>query len=496
MPALSDTTLVHHRDETLTPPVQVPSTDSQTHGREVAARELRHNFCGQLKAARELRGISLHEIAERTKIGEGLLADLERGNLSRWPRGIYRRSFFREYSGLVGLPGESTVSEFVRLFPEDLEDATSEALLPGPLRLTFARSISGAPVPGPLRLTMARSFWRRLSPMHAVAAGIDLVMVLLGATVVAQLANVNFWIALGVMAVAYHTVGTSIRGCSLGTMWLRTRKRRQRSKAPWALVLLLAAAGPAAAQAAAQEQGTFKPEVGQAGKDVVWVPTPEAMVERMLDLAKVTPQDFVIDLGSGDGRNVIGAAKRGANARGVEYNPNMVELSKRLAKEAGVSGKAEFVQGDMFEADISKANVMALFLLPSNLLRLRDKLFDLRPGSRIVANTFSIQDWTADETVTLENCEQWCTAMLYIVPAKIGGTWKVGSDVLEIKQEFQMLSGTLTSGGQSTPVTGSLRGNDLTLKAGTRQITARVDGNRIDGTSTDGSAKANWRATR
>ncbi len=414
--------------------------------REAAALELRKDFCAQLKAARERRGISLHTISERTKVSEGLFAELERGKLARWPTGLlYRRSFVREYAALIGLPVESTVSEFSRLFPEELEDATSEVL-----------------VPGPLRLTMARSFWCRLSPMHAVAAGIDLVMVLLGATIVAQLANVNFWVALGVIAVAYHTVGTSIRGCSLGTMWLRTCQRRQRSKAPWALVLLLAAAVPAAAQ----EQGTFKPEVGQAGKDVVWVPTPEAMVERMLDLAKVTPQDFVIDLGSGDGRNVIGAAKRGASARGVEYNPNMVELSKRLAKEAGVSGKAEFVQGDMFEADISKANVMALFLLPSNLLRLREKLFDLRPGSRIVANTFSIQDWTADETVTLENCEQWCTAMLYIVPAKIGGTWKIGSDVLELKQEYQMLSGTLTSGGQPTPVTGSLRGTDLTLEGG------------------------------
>ena len=208
------------------------------------------------------------------------------------------------------------------------------------------------------------------------------------------------------------------------------------------------------------------PRSDKPGKDVVWVPSPPVTVERMLDLAKVTPQDFVIDLGSGDGRNVIGAAKRGANALGVEYNPDMVELSKRLAKEAGVPEKAQFVQGDMFVADISKANVMALFLLPSNLLRLRDKFLDLRPGSRIVSNTFSIQDWTADETVTVESCEQWCTVMLYIVPAKVDGKWRVGSDVLELKQEFQMVSGTLTSGGQSTPVTGSLRGEDLTLKPG------------------------------
>jgi hypothetical protein len=139
---------------------------------------------------------------------------------------------------------------------------------------------------------------------------------------------------------------------------------------------------------------------------------------------------------------------------------------------------------------------MALFLLPSNLLRLREKFLDLRPGSRIVSNTFSIQDWTADETVTVDNCEQWCTVMLYIVPAKVGGTWRVGSDVLELKQEFQMLSGTLTSGGQATPVSGSLKGADLSLKVGTRTITGRVEGSQINGTLTDGATKSAWRATR
>src|SRR4029453_15901222 len=143
-------------------------------------------------------------------------------------------------------------------------------------------------------------------------------------------------------------------------------------------------------------------------------------------------------------------------------------------------------------ADISKANVMALFLLPSNLLRLREKFLELRPGSRIVSNTFSIQDWTADETVTVDNCEQWCTVMLYIVPAKIEGTWKVGSDVLEINQQFQMISGTFTSGGQSVPISGSLRGSELTLKAGNREITGRVQGNQIEGTLMDGNSKSSW----
>ena len=474
MAALSETALVHHHDETLTSAARALSTDTQQAEREAAAYELRLAFCAQLKGARERRGISLHTIAESTKVSVSLFADLERGDLSRWPTGLYRRAFFREYSAFVGLPGESMVSEFVRLFPEDLEQVTSA------LR-----------VPGPLRLTLARPFWRHLSPMHAVAAGIDILAVLFGAIAIAELTRVNMWTSLGVMAVTYHTIGTALRGCSLGTWWLRMRKRRLRAKAPWAVLLALAIAAPAHAQ-----QSTFKPEVGQAGKDVVWVPTPEVMVERMLDLAKVTPSDYVIDLGSGDGRNVIGAAKRGANALGVEYNPDMVALSKRLATEAGVANKAQFVQGDMFLADISKANVMALFLLPSNLLRLRDKFLELRAGSRIVSNTFSIQDWQADETVTIDQCEQWCTAMLYIVPAKIGGTWKIGNDTLELKQEFQMLSGTWTSGGQATEVSGSLKGNDLSLKAGTKTISGRVEGNTINGSQTDGSAKSSWRATR
>lgn len=474
MASVSETALAHHHDD---PPVESPIvlTIAQDKEPEAAAIQLRHSFCTQLKAARERRGISLQFIADATKISESLFVDLERCDVGRWPTGIYRRAFFREYAGLIGVPVESTVSEFVRLFPEELEQPTSEAL-----------------VPGPLRLTLARPFWRHVSPLHVLAAGLDLALIMLTSVGVMRVTQVNFWIVATFVTLMYHIAGTVLRGCSLGTWMIRTRKRHLSSKAPWVVLLLLTLAAPASAQ-----QSTFKPEVGQAGKDVVWVPTPAVMVERMLDLAKVTPRDYVIDLGSGDGRNVIAAAKRGANALGVEFNPDMVTLSKRLANDAGVNGKAEFVQGDMFLADISKADVMALFLLPSNLLRLRDKFYQLRPGSRIVSNTFSIQDWEADETVTIDDCEQWCTALLYIVPAKIGGTWRVGSDVLELKQEFQMLSGTLTSGGQSTPVFGFLKGTDLTLKAGTRAISAKVDGtNRIEGTLTDGATKANFRATR
>ena len=147
---------------------------------------------------------------------------------------------------------------------------------------------------------------------------------------------------------------------------------------------------------------TFEPSVGQAGKDVVWVPTSPALVEKMLDLAKITPNDLVMDLGSGDGRNIIAAAKRGARAIGVEYNPDMVELSRRLAKEAGVADKATFIQGDMYEADISKANVLALFLLPSNLNKLQEKFLALEPGSRIVNNTFFVEGWEPDVQETID----------------------------------------------------------------------------------------------
>jgi SAM-dependent methyltransferase len=184
-------------------------------------------------------------------------------------------------------------------------------------------------------------------------------------------------------------------------------------------LLLICVIGGLLATASASAQQTYVPEVGQEGKDVVWVPTSPELVEKMLDLAKVTPADYVIDLGSGDGRNVIAAARRGARALGVEFNPDMVALAQRLAAEAGVSDKATFVQGDMYEADISDATVLALFLLPKNLEQLRPKMLAMKPGSRIVLNTFAIPDWKPDVTETITgNCSSWCTALLYHVPAK------------------------------------------------------------------------------
>lgn len=261
-------------------------------------------------------------------------------------------------------------------------------------------------------------------------------------------------------------------------------------------VLLLLAALMAAVAVAAQDK-PFEPQVGQPGKDVVWVPTPPEMVEKMLDIAAVTPQDFVVDLGSGDGRNVIAAAKRGADALGVEYNPDMVALSKRNATNAGVADRAKFEQGDMYQADFSKASVLALFLLPSNLLQLRSKFLDLRPGSRIVSNTFFIEEWPPDQTVTLDDCASWCTAILYIVPAKVAGIWKLPQGELTLRQSYQMLSGALSSRGQKMDVTGKLRGEQVTFTAGAQEFTGTVRGNTMEGTvAAKGGAATSWSATR
>jgi SAM-dependent methyltransferase len=253
----------------------------------------------------------------------------------------------------------------------------------------------------------------------------------------------------------------------------------------WAFVVIAGLLLPAAASA--QRPEPFTPEVGQAGKDVVWVPTPDPLVEKMLDLAKVGRDDFVIDLGSGDGRNVIGAAKRGARALGVEYNPDMVELSRRKAAEAGVAGRARFERGDMFQADISRATVMALFLLPSNLLQLRPKFLALAPGSRVVSNTFLIADWPPDASVSIdEACEMWCEAHLWIVPAQVGGRWRLRDGELALTQTFQKLTGTLTTRGTAAPVTGTLRGADIELSNGSASWQGRVRNGALELRGSDG----------
>jgi SAM-dependent methyltransferase len=233
----------------------------------------------------------------------------------------------------------------------------------------------------------------------------------------------------------------------------------------------------------------FEPTVGQAGKDVVWVPTPEALVKTMLDMAKVTPKDVVMDLGSGDGRTVIEASRRGATAIGVEYNPDMVDLAKRNAAAAGVK-TATIIQGDLFEADLSKADVITMFLLPTINLKLRPSILELRPGTHIVSNTFNMDDWQPDESKTLENCTSWCTALLWIVPAKVDGAWQLGGNTLTLDQEFQRFTGSLGSNPVSE---GRLNGAEISFTANGQRYTGRVSGNTMSGNIAGGGT---WKATK
>jgi hypothetical protein len=262
------------------------------------------------------------------------------------------------------------------------------------------------------------------------------------------------------------------------------------------LVLLLSLTF-AAARSFAQAQSSkdeYQPQVGQDGKDVIWVPTSQALVDKMLDMAKVTPQDYVMDLGSGDGRTVITAAKRGARALGIEYNPDMVELSKRNAAKAGVSDKASFIKADLFETDFSQAQVITMFLLPDINLKLRPKILDMKPGTRIVSNSFTMGDWTADESATIkEGCASYCTAHLWIVPAKVEGTWKLPQGELVLKQSYQMISGSIRSGGTTTPISDAkLNGEQIDFNAGGAKYSGVVKGNRMEGES----SKGKWSAVR
>ena len=241
------------------------------------------------------------------------------------------------------------------------------------------------------------------------------------------------------------------------------------------------------------QETEFVPRSGQEGKDVVWVPTPQELVDTMLGMAKVTPADYLIDLGSGDGRTVITAAKRGATALGIEYNPNMVELARHSATENGVSAKAKFEQADIFEYDFSKATVITLFLLPDLNLRLRPIILDMKPGTRIVSNTFTMNDWEPDQTTELSEELYWSTALLWIVPAKVDGTWKFNDGQIKITQKFQYITGTIIMDNKVLELSGKLDGNNISFKAGATEYIGKINGNTMSGARIGGGA---WSATR
>lgn len=250
--------------------------------------------------------------------------------------------------------------------------------------------------------------------------------------------------------------------------------------------------------ALAQPATDYAPKVGQEGKDVVWVPTPQTLVDRMLDMAKATPQDYVIDLGSGDGRTVITAAKRGIKAHGIEYNPDMVQLAKANAEKEGVADKVTFVKADIFDSDFSQATVLTLFLLTDLNIRLRPTILKMKPGTRVVSNTFMMGDWEPDDKVEAPpGCSSFCKASLWIVPAQVEGTWQMGQSELVLEQKYQAISGRLKTGNVIAPVAnGKMIGDRIAFSAGGTQYTGTVAGNAIDGTSKADRGEAKWQAAR
>ena len=241
----------------------------------------------------------------------------------------------------------------------------------------------------------------------------------------------------------------------------------------------------------------YEPSVGQQGKDVIWVPTPDVLIEAMLDAAKLTQEDYLIDLGSGDGRIVIAAARRGARALGIEYNPEMVKLSRRNAEKEFVADRASFVEGDIFESDFSQASVITMYLLPNLNLKLRPTLLDLKPGTRIVSHAFTMAEWEADETIHKEGR----TAYLWIVPAKIDGVWewREGSELVTLRlvQNFQKIEGDLTIKGNTYPILNpTLEGDQIKFDWGKQSYSGQVRFDGIQGKVQSINREIVWHAAR
>ncbi len=256
------------------------------------------------------------------------------------------------------------------------------------------------------------------------------------------------------------------------------------------IVLFGCAHAQPATQAACERD--FKPQSGQAGKDVIWVPTPDVLVKRMLTMAKTTPHDFVIDLGAGDGKIAIAAARDfGARALGIEYNPDMVKLANCMTRVEGVADKAQIKHGDIFKEDFSQADVLTMYLLPSLNLCVRHRVLAMKPGTRVSANSFNMGEWDPDQTAD----EGGRTAYLWIVPARVGGTWNFRAAdgslqfTARLDQTFQKINGEATIGGTKQPLTGArLDGDQIRFafaddKGGTRTVAGTVRGREIAGTA-------------
>jgi len=271
------------------------------------------------------------------------------------------------------------------------------------------------------------------------------------------------------------------------------------------LRLLLVSALLLAAPSYAQK---FEPHVGQAGKDVIWVPTPDEVVDRMLTMAQLGANDIHFDLGAGDGKIAIAAAKRGANATGIEYNPDMAKYANERAQAAGVAGvgpgKAMIRQADIFVTDFSKATVITLYLLPTLNMKLRPQLLSMKPGTRVVSHSFTMEDWEADEISTLDGRR----AYFWVVPAQVGGSWNLDAGgqktELVIEQTFQKITGgvNFSKAVQGGLREARLRGADIAFayidaSGLRREFTGKVDGKRMEGSWRDAKGQdGRWSAVK
>jgi SAM-dependent methyltransferase len=293
-------------------------------------------------------------------------------------------------------------------------------------------------------------------------------------------------------------------------------RRQPLRERPWMHAGLFAFVATCAMQAEAQVQGAagfagakgredcerqFKPQSGQAGKDVVWVPTNDGLVRRMLEMAAVTDADLVYDLGAGDGKIAIAAAKQfGARAVGVEFNPDMARLAQCMVRSEGVSERVKILQGDIFDTDFSDATVVTLYLLPELNLRLRPTLLKMKPGTRVVSHSFMMEDWEPDQRASSEDGY----AYLWIVPAQVAGSWTFreenGKDRfnVQLEQTFQQLSGTLD--GKQPLTAASMHGKQIQLSFDRNEVPVavigRVDGDRIEARVMRDKVASNYIGTR
>jgi hypothetical protein len=277
-----------------------------------------------------------------------------------------------------------------------------------------------------------------------------------------------------------------------------------RALVPVAFAALLATASAACAQ----QKQDFKPYIGQQGKDVVWVPTPDEVVDRMLTMAQTKPDDYVIDLGAGDGKIAIAAAKKfGARSMGVEYNPDMVAFAQKNAQAAGVVGKAQIVHGDIFATDFTQATVLTMYLLPSLNMKLRPQILALRPGTRVVTHAFNMEDWEPDESSDVDGRRVY----FWVVPASVAGRWamefssngsaeKVG---LSFEQKYQRIEGVVYLGsliaGLREPHLSGFRISFayVDTRGVRREFSGRVTGSAMEGSFRgDNGQDGRWSAAK